>query len=219
MTIYYVDWDRDDDAYPYYYGDSKGPSSDYAYIEADSPEEAIEIAKKLPSDVRYPDLDSYRAKEKQLEKLTKEIDSLDYYHTRDEHLEPLIPNNLTGIVNTIKKYIREIDRHTDKEKVLKKIEEFKKLKNILFKIEKNNKEQKEIEKQIEQNQKDLKDVEIELSKDIETETKKEFEEFKQVTINELTTKENQLNQLKEELIEQEGLKNIALEEVKIVLKS
>ena len=45
MGIYLVKWDRDDDAYPYdIYGEPKGPSFDYAYIEADSPEEAIEIA-------------------------------------------------------------------------------------------------------------------------------------------------------------------------------
>ncbi len=72
MAIYYVYWYRDDDAHVFEPKENSA-SSDYAYIEADSPEEAIKIAK---SDIHinskkmwYPNFNSFRAKEVQLEEV------------------------------------------------------------------------------------------------------------------------------------------------------
>ena len=105
MGIYLVKWDRDDDAYIHEPKYNSAPDY-YAYIEADSPEEAIEIAKSnyniSSRRMWYPDLNSFKAEEKQLEELTKKINSIEFYYTKDIHKIPFIPSNLYVMLNAIK---------------------------------------------------------------------------------------------------------------------
>jgi hypothetical protein len=197
MGIYLVKWDRDDDAYIHEPKYNSAPD-DYAYIEADSPEEAIEIAKSnyniSSRRMWYPDLNSFIAEEKQLEELTKKINSIEYYYTKDLQKIPLIPSNLYVMLNAINVYIQkreeEINYYSDKARALKEFEELEdliylknKIKKIHFKIEKNNKEQNELEEKINEDKEDF-----------------------------------QLKQLKEKLIKLEELKNIYIEELKTILK-
>ena len=178
MGIYLVKWDRDDDAYIHEPKYNSAPD-DYAYIEADSPEEAIEIAKSnyniSSRRMWYPDLNSFKAEEKQLEELTKKINSIEFYYTKDIHKIPFIPSNLYVMLNAINVYIQkreeEINYYSDKARALKEFEELEdliylknKIKKIHFKIEKNNKEQNELEEKINQDKNDLEYMQSQLSK-------------------------------------------------------
>ena len=201
MVIYLVDWDRDDDAYvhePKY----DSASDDYAYIEADSPEEAIEIAKSYDISsrrMRYPDLDSFRAKEKQFSEITKSINSIEYYYSKDKYKIPLLPSNSNVMVNALNDYIQkreeEINYYSDNARALKEFEELEdliylknKIKKILFKIEKNNEEQNKLEKELNQD-------------------KNEQLNEEQIKLEEWRNKDK-IEHLKEELIKLEELKKI-----------
>ena len=227
MGIYLVKWDRDDDAYihePKY----NSASDDYAYIEADSPEEAIEIAKSnyniSSRRMWYPDLNSFIAEEKQLEELTKKINSIEYYYTKDLQKIPLIPSNLYVMLNAINVYIQkreeEINYYSDKARALKEFEELEdliylknKIKKIHYKIEKNNKEQNELEEKINQDKNDLEYMQSQLSKVIG----EAYQEL-YLTISKKIAQKDQLKQLKEKLIKLEELKKIYIEELKTILK-
>ncbi len=227
MGIYLVKWDRDDDAYIHEPKYNSAPD-DYAYIEADSPEEAIEIAKSnyniSSRRMWYPDLNSFIAEEKQLEELTKKINSIEYYYTKDLQKIPLIPSNLYVMLNAINVYIQkreeEINYYSDKARALKEFEELEdliylknKIKKIHFKIEKNNKEQNELEEKINQDKNDLEYMQSQLSKVIG-----EAHQELYMTISKKIAQKDQLKQLKEKLIKLEELKNIYIEELKTILK-
>ena len=89
MAFYKVEWGPDDDAYSYFYMDHEW-YCDSIYLEADSPEEAIAIAKdknkSYYSIIRWIDDDSYTADEIELfrkplklNKILNEINSFQNY--------------------------------------------------------------------------------------------------------------------------------------------